>query len=68
MKRHQRKMLDSLREKGFVIDDIRTGKGSHLVLRITSPTGQKAVLPVAKELGDWRAVHNWTAYIRRLCQ
>lgn len=63
--KHQREVLSSMRARGFVIDAMRTGKGSHLVIRYTSPTGSKGVIPIAKNCGDWRGIRNLQTQLKR---
>lgn len=63
---YQRDTLRELREMGFAIDRTRDGKGSHMVVYITSPTGKQGVIAIPKETGNWRNTLNFKSMVRKL--
>ena len=64
--KYQRDVLGTLRDSGFQIENIRQGRGSHLFVRVTGPTGKKAHLTLPGTLGDYRAIKNFESLVRKL--
>ena len=63
----QRRWLRELEAMGLTIDNIRKGRGSHVIVYVTAPNGRKDIVTVSADLtSNPRTTKNFIAQARRL--
>jgi|HubBroStandDraft_5_1064220.scaffolds.fasta_scaffold1963052_2 hypothetical protein len=68
MKKSERETLAEIKRLGFIVKDLKRGRGSHIKAQVTSASGAPVTIVFGTSPSDHRAGKNFSALLRRLQQ